>query len=214
MDEAGDHVSGLFRLLHDQRVSRAADRLDARAVDQLRVALGHLVRNQAVVLGADDERRAAHAFQAPLELRVEARIPGEAGEGRRLAELVLDLVEALDVRAAIWAALVGSLNIVVNSVSGSIAKKSPIGLPGIRSPIGSDQREALEPPRVEDGELRRDPAAERVADHVHALELERIEQRVVVDHEVVEAVEPLGHLGLAETGMLGAIRSRDWERRS
>ena len=64
---------------------------------QLRVALGHLVGDQAVVLGPTTSVGQRDPLQPPLELRVVARGPGEPRERRRLAELVHDLVEALEV---------------------------------------------------------------------------------------------------------------------
>ena len=65
-----------------------------------------------------------------------------------------------------------------------------------------DQRQALQALRIEDRELGCDPAAEREADEVDAVELERVEEVAVVQDEIVEAVEPLRKLRVPEARVL------------
>ena len=88
--------------------------------------------------------------------------------------------------------------------SGGIANEVGHRRLGYVQPGRRDQREALQPLGVEDREVGCDPAAEREADEVDAVELEHVEEVAVVEHEVVEAVEPLRELGVAEARMLGS----------
>ena len=70
-------------------------------------------------------------------------------------------------------------------------------------PGGAQQRQPLDPLGRVDGELGRQPAAQRAADDVHALEAEAVEDVEVVVDEVVHRLD-LGHVvGAAEARMVG-----------
>jgi hypothetical protein len=56
---------------------------------------------------------------------------------------------------------------------------------------------------MEDRVVGRDPAAEAEADQVGPIDLERVEQIVVVEDQIVEALEPVGHRRIAEPRVLG-----------
>src|SRR5204863_2188874 len=84
--EFANRLRGRLRLLDDDRVTRAGNALQPLVRQQLDVAIGGLVRHQAVVLGADDERRARDAAETPLELAIGAPLPHEAGDRRGLLE--------------------------------------------------------------------------------------------------------------------------------
>ena len=55
-----------------------------------------------------------------------------------------------------------------------------------------DQHQRVEPVRRHRGQLGGDPAAERRAEHVDAVETERVEQVEVVEREVGDVLDPLG----------------------
>ncbi|MEZ5124392.1 MAG: hypothetical protein R2736_22965 [Solirubrobacterales bacterium] len=84
------------------------------------------------------------------------------------------------------------------STSGASSRRSPVGVISVRL---AKRRAAV------DREVGGDPAAERVADEVDAVEPERVEEAVVVQDEVVEAVEPVGQRRGAEAGCSGAMTS-------
>ena len=68
---------------------------------------------------------------------------------------------------------------------------------------GVDQDQLVDAMARGDGDLGRDPAAERQSDHVDFSAREVVEQRQVEAHEVVHRVEILGPRRMAETGRGG-----------
>jgi hypothetical protein len=55
---------------------------------------------------------------------------------------------------------------------------------------------------VNEGQRGGDPAAERRADDRHPLDAQRVEQVHIVEDEIVDAVEPIGALAVAEAGVI------------
>ena len=97
----------------------------------------------------------------------------------------------------------GSWKSVVTTWSGVIRKMSVAMLPGTRSPAAPSSASRS----IRSGEWTassaRQPAAQRAADDVHALEAEAVEDVEVVVDEVVHRLD-LGHVvGAAEARMVG-----------
>ena len=77
---------------------------------------------------------------------------------------------------------------------------------------GADQRQRGEPPRVARRKLGRDPAAEREADQIDAVEIELIEEIEIEVGEVGDVVEPVRRVG-ARRSPDARARSRHGARR-
>jgi hypothetical protein len=203
LDEGDDLLRRPLGLLDDEPVPRAWDADAPGARHELGVPVDVLVRDDPVVLGPDDQRRHPEPREAPRQLRVVMRRPGEAREADHLAVRVHDVVQA---RA------VGEVVEVLGLSAAEEARRDPLGrhgeevderLPWHVEAGRRDERQALQPFRVEDREARRDPAADGEAHAVEALETQRIGEVPVVEDEVVELHAPPGRLGLSEARLLG-----------
>ena len=84
-------------------------------------------------------------------------------------------------------------------------------------PAGADQGERAKPARAANRDFGRDPAAERMADEMHLIEAERLDEVEIEIGEVGKLIEPVRRVGPAEAGMIRhdhviALRQRRHER--
>jgi hypothetical protein len=184
-------------------VPAVLDDLHRRVGYPLGVDVAVLDGHHAVVVGPQHERRRCDTVQPALELGVvEVRRPAVArqaglvavggedevhvGLGREHAGRLLGVLEERRDE------LLGRHE---EDVRGHVARDP--------QPGGTKQREPVDPLGRVDGELGRQPAAERPADDVDALEPEAVEDLEVVVDEIVHRLD-LGHVvGAAEPGVVG-----------
>ena len=149
------------------------------------------------------KRRHLQPREPPRQLRVVVRRPGEAREAGHLAVGVHDVVEVRAVGEVVEVFGLPAAEEAGGDALRRHGEEVDERLAGHVEAGGRDQREALDPSRVVDRDIRGDPASDREADEVEAVETQRVGEVSVVEDEIVEAHAPLGRLGLAEAGMLG-----------
>ena len=82
---------------------------------------------------------------------------------------------------------------------------------------GADQSQRAKPARAPNGDFGRDPSAERMADEMHLIEAERVDEIEIEIGKVGKLVQPVRRIGPAEAGMIRhdhvvALRQRRHER--
>ncbi len=183
-------------------VRRAAHPLQAGVGQQFHPGLEVLAGHQLVLVGLHHQGAAADAAEPPRQLAVVARVPGEPGEGAGLGVALhhrLDVVRVeQEVRVVLGAAVVEQLRDVLGRHAEQVRQR----VAGDAQPDRGDQGEAGQPLRVEHPQFGSDPAAEREADQVDLVEGEGVQQVAVVQHQVVEALDPVRQRRAAEAGML------------
>ena len=63
---------------------------------------------------------------------------------------------------------------------------------------GADQGECAKPARAPNGDFGRDPSAERMADEMHLIEAERVDEVEIEIGKVRKLVQPIRRIGPAE----------------
>ena len=99
--------------------------------------------------------------------------------------------------------LSGSAKTSFGSDAGGMPEMSGTGWSSRHRPIGGDQHELVDAVRARRRQLGGDHAAERVADDRRPLDPERVEQLVVVEHEVPQVLDVLEPLRVAGARVLG-----------
>ena len=156
-----------------------------------------------VLRAPQHQGRHRDAMQPALERGIEpARLPAELGGHEAVDQLELGLLFGRHARQP----LLGQ-RLIVEHVAGGFLRRPDEIVAGRHAldPYagGREQRQRREPRAVAHGELGRDPAAERMADQVHALDAQAVEHVEVIHRHVLHVADPGRVVGLAEAGMLG-----------
>ncbi len=186
-----------------RQMSGVGDHGQRRAGDEAVERLGIGRRDDAVLPSPDHVGRNVHAMQPALEPRIEeARLPAEARACDAVEDgLVLILVggRALGGGLAEPGIGIGKTRLLLRIDHEDVGLGNAFDMDAGRR----DQGQAAQPVGRAHRHFQRDPAAERLADHVNPREPERLDEVEIEVGDVGNVVDPGGQLRAVEAGVIG-----------
>ena len=173
-------------------VARLLEDAEDGAGDLRLPRLGAGQGGQAVVLAPAEQGARSDAPEAATqEWIVEVRVPRDAGDGRPLAGQLEQGVGTLVARHQ-GQRRRGTVEDRRHQFRDVHAEEERVDPAVDLDPHRIDERQRREPMRGHGGHLRGDPAPERGADEVDAVEPQLVEQIEIVEGEIGDVLDPLG----------------------
>src|SRR5262245_22328457 len=198
-----------LRLLEPDQVAGTRDRLETRVRNPVPEDGSVRWRDEAIALAPDDQGRRGDAVQPLLEPVLgdrEVKLGGRP-EAAHEADEELDLLFGAVVLFADQAGerehlLRGRTGLIVEEIRHQLVRHVPEEVDDGRLVAPQSdrgrQRQAADLARAQGGDLRRQPAAERLADDVRLLELECLDDVEDVEEQIPLVVQQLESSGSAE----------------
>jgi hypothetical protein len=156
-------------------------------------------RHESVILSPDQQGRHVDAVQPFREVRIHKARIGKAHDRAAIAHQQVRIGRREHLQPAPHAIgiEIEPARILFRAHAEHVVQRHAVG----GDPDGADEREACQPRGVANRKLGRDPAAERGADQMNAVELQRFDHVEVEVGKIARAIEPWRVVRAAEPRM-------------